>query len=61
MTRKVTIIGKKITPKQWSGLILELNLMKQSWRPFADIEIQGSGVKKNHYNWYFRKEALKSF
>ena len=46
MTRKVTIVGKKITPKQWSGLILELNLMKQSWRPVADIELQGSGVKK---------------
>ena len=46
MTRKVTIVGKKITPKQWSGLILELNLMKQSWRPYADIDIQGSGVKK---------------
>ena len=46
MTRKVTIVGKKITPKQWSGLVLELNLMRQAWRPFADIEIQGSGVKK---------------
>ena len=46
MTRKVTIIGKKISPKQWSSLILELNLMKQAWRPFADIEIQGSNVKK---------------
>ncbi len=46
MTRKVTIIGKKISPKQWAGLILELNLMRQAWRPYADIEIQGSGVKK---------------
>ena len=46
MTRKVTIIGKKISPKQWSSLILELNLMKQAWRPFADIEIQGPNVKK---------------
>ena len=46
MTRKVTIIGKKISPKQWSGLILELNLIKKAWKPYADIEIQGSGVKK---------------
>jgi len=46
MTRKVTVIGKKISPKQWSGLILELNLMRQAWRPYADIEIQGTGVKK---------------
>ena len=46
MTRKVTIIGKKISPKQWSGLILELNLIKKAWKKFADIEIQGTGVKK---------------
>jgi hypothetical protein len=46
MTKKVTVIGKRITPKQWSGLILELNIMKQAWRPYADIEIEGTGVKK---------------
>ena len=46
MTRKVTVIGKKITPKQWSGLILELNLIRKAWKPYADIEIQGTGVKK---------------
>jgi hypothetical protein len=57
MTRKVTIVGKKITPKQWSGLILELNLMKQSWRPFADIEIQGTGVKKIITNGTFVKKV----
>ena len=56
MTRKVTIIGKKISPKQWSGLILELNLMRQSWRPFADIEIQGTGVKKIIKNGTFVKK-----
>ena len=57
MTRRVTIIGKKISPKQWSGLILELNLMKQSWRPFADIEIQGPGVKKIVKNGTFVKKV----
>ena len=57
MTRKVTIVGNKITPKQWSSLILELNLMKQSWRPFADIEIQGTGVKKIITNGTFVKKA----
>jgi hypothetical protein len=55
MTRKVTIVGKKISPKQWSGLILELNLMKQSWKPIADIEIQGPGVKKIVKNGTFVK------
>ena len=57
MTRKVTIIGKKISTKQWSGLILELNLMKQSWSPFADIEIQGSGLKKIIKNGTFVKKV----
>ena len=56
MTRKVTVIGKKISPKQWSGLILELNLMKQAWRPYADIEIQGTGVKKIIKNGTFVKK-----
>ena len=57
MTRKVTIVGKKISPKQWSGLILELNLMRKSWRPFADIEIQGTGVKKIVRNGTFVKKV----
>jgi len=56
MTRKVTVIGKKITPKQWSELILELNLMRQAWRPYADIEIQGTGVKKIIKNGTFVKK-----
>ena len=44
--RKVTITSKDITPKQWSVLMLELNLMKQSWKPYAKLEIQGTGLKK---------------
>ncbi len=56
MTRKVTVIGKKITPKQWSGLILELNLIRQAWKPYADIEIQGTGVKKIIKNGTFVKK-----
>ena len=56
MTRKVTIVGKKISTKLWSGLILELNLMRQAWRPYADIEIQGSGVKKIIKNGTFVKK-----
>ena len=45
-SRKVTITSKDITPKQWSVLMLELNLMKQSWKPYAKLEIQGTGLKK---------------
>lgn len=44
--KKITIQSKDITPKQWSNFILELNLMKKSWKPYATIELQGPGVKK---------------
>ena len=44
--KKVTIVGKNISPKQWSNLILELNLIRKQWKPYADIELQGPGVKK---------------
>tara|TARA_Y100001972_G_scaffold126220_1_gene179431 strand:- start:1285 stop:1485 length:201 start_codon:yes stop_codon:yes gene_type:complete len=44
--KKVTIVGKNITPKQWSNLILELNLIRKQWKPYATFEIQGLGVKK---------------
>jgi|TARA_B100000902_G_C26926332_1_gene724193 hypothetical protein len=44
--KKLTIIGKDITQKQWSNLVLELNLIKKAWKPYADIELQGTGVKK---------------
>ena len=44
--KKVTIVGKDISPKQWSNLILELNLIRKQWKPYADIELQGPGIKK---------------
>ena len=44
--KKLTIIGKDITNKQWSNLILELNLIKRSWSSYATIDLQGTGVKK---------------
>jgi len=46
MTRKVTISSDNITPKQWSVLLLELNIMKTEWRPFAKLEINGNEFKK---------------
>ena len=46
MAKEVKIVGKKITPKQWSNLILELNLIRKQWKPYATFEIQGPGVKK---------------
>jgi len=44
--KKLTISSKNITQKQWSNLILELNLMKKAWSSYADIEIQAPGIKK---------------
>ena len=40
MTKKVTISSDNITPKQWSVLLLELNMIKQAWKKFAHLEIK---------------------
>jgi len=44
--KKVVIQSENISPKQWSNLILELNLMRKAWKPYARIQILGRGVKK---------------
>ena len=44
--KKVSIVGTNISPKQWSNLILELNLIRKQWAPYAKFEIQGNGVRK---------------
>ena len=44
--QEIKIIGKKISSKQWSNLILELNLIRKQWAPYATIDIQGPGVKR---------------
>ena len=44
--KKLTITSKDISHKQWTNLILELNLIKKSWKPYANIEIQAPGIKK---------------
>ena len=46
MTKKVTISSDNISPKQWSVLLLELNLMKRSWERFAKLEIHSKEFKK---------------
>ena len=45
-TRKLTITSKNITPKQWSILMLELNMIVRQWRPYAKLELQAPGLKK---------------
>jgi hypothetical protein len=44
--KKLTITSKNISHKQWTNLILELNLIKKAWKPYANLEIQASGIKK---------------
>ena len=45
--KKVTVSAKGASIKQWSDLILELNLMKKAWRPYGvNIDIQTPGIKK---------------
>ena len=44
--KKLTITSKNITQKQWSNLILELNLIKKSWAQFATLNIKCPGIKK---------------
>jgi len=44
--KKLTLTSKDITQKQWSNLVLELNLIKKSWERYAKIDLQGLGVKK---------------
>jgi hypothetical protein len=44
--KKLTISSKDITQKQWSNLILELNLIKKEWHKYAQLDIQAPGIKK---------------
>ena len=44
--KKLTITSKNISKKQWSNLVLELNLIRKAWASYATIDLQGPGVKK---------------
>ena len=45
--KKVTVLAKGASVKQWSDLMLELNLMKKAWRPYGvTLDIQTPGIKK---------------
>ena len=46
MTKKLTISSNNISAKQWSILLIELNMIKESWKPFAKLEIQTPGFDK---------------
>ena len=46
MEKKLTITSNNITPKQWSILLIELNMIRESWKPFAKFEIKTPGFDK---------------
>ena len=44
--KELTITSRNISPKQWSTLLLELNLIVQAWKPYAALEMKAPGLKK---------------
>ena len=43
----ITIKPKGITQKQWSILLLELNLIKKAWRSYGvDMQMSAPGLKR---------------
>ena len=45
--KKVTVSAKGASLKQWSDLMLELNLIKKAWHRYGvTINIQTPGIKK---------------
>ena len=47
----ITIKPRGITQKQYSNFLLELNLIKQAWKPYGvNIEIKAPGLK-NIIKW----------
>jgi len=44
--KKVTITSDNISPKQWNILLLELNIIKRAWKPYANLELHAPGISK---------------
>ena len=44
--KELVIKSSNISPKQWSTLLLELNLIVQAWRPYAKLELKAPGLIK---------------
>jgi len=44
--KKLTITSNNISQKQWSNLVLELNLIKKAWAKYATINLHAPGIKK---------------
>ena len=44
--KQLTITSDNMTQKQWSNLVLELNLIKKAWAKYATLEIKAPGIRK---------------
>ena len=44
--KQLIITSNDISQKQWSNLILELNLIKKAWAGYATLNIKCPGIKK---------------
>ena len=45
--KKITLTVSNISTKQWSSLVLELNIMKKNWAPFGpQIKLDTPGLKR---------------
>ena len=42
----ITIKPKGITQKQWVNFLLELNLMKKAWKPYATLNLHAHSIRK---------------
>jgi len=44
--KKLTITSENISFRQWSTLLIELNLIKEQWKPYAKLNIHTAGINK---------------
>jgi len=58
--KEVIIKSSNITPKQWSMLLLELNLIAKAWKPYARLELKTPGLKRV-IAWGTRKHDEKQW
>ena len=56
----ITIKPKGITQKQWSILLLELNLIRKAWRPFG-VDMKTSAPRlKRIVDWGTKRYGTES-
>ncbi len=57
--KKLTITSENISFRQWSTLLIELNLIKEQWKPYAKLDINAPGINKI-IAWGKRRSDIKA-